>query len=190
MSYIAIAVTAVSAGLAVVQAQQQNKAVKRSIQSQRQAATVQSHQVQEQARVRAQQRLADLHRTQGALRVSGAAAGVGTGSSYAQLEDAAALGAALDTNIIGRNATNNLTAIASDASARIAQLNASRVNPLLAGLAGGMKGYAAGSSMSAAAAPSAAEGGLAPSYDLNSAAPISESPVPINRLDLPVQGLA
>lgn len=156
MSYIAIATTVIGAGLAAVQAQQQNQAVKRSIQSQRQAATVQSRQVQEQARIRAQQRLADLHRTEGALRVAGAAAGVGVGGSYGQLQDAAALGAQLDLNIIGRNATNNEAAVVSETQARIAQLNSQISSPILAGIAGGLQGYAAGAGINSSLAASAA----------------------------------
>jgi len=156
MSYIAIATTVIGAGLAAVQAQQQNQAIKRSIQSQRQAATIQSRQVQQQAQVRAQQRLADLHRTEGALRVAGAAAGVGVGGSYGDLQTSAALGAQLDLNIIGRNTTNNEAAIQSESQARIAQLNANISSPILAGIAGGLKGYAAGSSISSGLAANAA----------------------------------
>lgn len=141
----------IGAATSAVQAREQNKAIKKSAASQRQAAAIQVGQLQDAAEVERDKRIQDQRRISARLRVaageSGLALGVGTPLALQNQTQAD-----LDTNlgILDRNLNSQIAAVNTGAQANINALDAQQINPLLATFTGGMGGASTGLSIGGA----------------------------------------
>lgn len=140
------AVGGLGAILSLAGAQQQNSAATRASSEVRSASGLQRRQLQAQAR---QQRFEVTQREQqilGRLRVTAGTQGTSI-ESLSTLTQQAGFDAGFNRAVIDTNLDNTLALEASRTRAELAQLDATRQNPLLAMLTGGLEGVQAGLSL-------------------------------------------
>lgn len=144
---LAIAGAIAAAATTTAGAVAQNRAVKRSIASQREAQAVQSKQLQDAAALERAKGVRNSELVRARLRVAAAAAGVGESGSYASLERQAVIDSTTNSRIIDLNLSNQLAALAS--GTRAANINAinQSANPILSAFSGAISGAQSGASI-------------------------------------------
>lgn len=143
---LAAAGAAAGAGVSAIQSQQQNKAIGRAKAAQREAASVQSRQVEQQAANERRQLLLRQERIRGAAAVSAGATGVDLGD-FDQVIGQTTIDTGLNLSVIDQNLRSSLDAITSNLNATNAGLNAQRSNIGLSALSGGLSGFTTGLSI-------------------------------------------
>lgn len=144
MIWIPILLAAASAAAAAAAANAQNKASRASMGSVNQARAIGLEQAQSAANIERMKRKNQSLAILGRLAVSAAERGVGNGGTVEALERAEVYNANLDDRLIDTNQRFANARIESETSAAMAQLMATRVNPLLAAFSGGLSGASAG----------------------------------------------
>lgn len=138
---------AASGGLALVNAAEQNKAKKRSEDSARTAAAVQSKQINEAAALERQKRARESAQIRGRLAAVGSASGADPAGSYAALDRQAGFEFNTNIDILNTNRQNELARVASGLNANLTSLSAQGRNPFLDAFAGGASGLGTGLSL-------------------------------------------
>lgn len=159
---IAAAAAAAGTGLSIYQAQQQNKAVKRSQESANAAAAAEKKQAARQLSIEQIKLAREARRVSGRIRVAATQAGSSDTGSFAALDRQNLSDAALNTNILIGNYSNTVAGIDSHNAAVQTQLSAQRQNALVRGIGGALQGLQTGLSVASAipnAATSLASGG-------------------------------
>ncbi len=158
---IAAAMAAAQTGLSIYQAQQQNKAIKRSQASADAAAAAEKQQAARQLSIEQIKIARESRRVSGRIRVAATQAGSVDSGSFAALDRQNLSDAALNTNILIGNYSNTVAGIDSHNAAVQAQLQSQHQNLLVNGLAGGIRGFQTGLSIASAipSAGAAASGG-------------------------------
>lgn len=135
------------AGLSIANAQAQNKAKKRSEESARTAASVQSKQINEAAALERQKRARESAQIRGRLAAIGSASGADPAGSYAAIDRQADLNYNSNIDILNTNRQNELARVASGLNANLASLSGQGRNPLLDAFSGGASGLGTGLSL-------------------------------------------
>lgn len=136
----AVAGAATSAAGAIAQ----NRAVKQGKAAAARAADTQRDQVRAQVQQAARERSREAARVRGLLRVRGAAAGVGPGSSFEDLIEGVDLGLEEDLETLRINEANMFNRINSGLGADLSELEFRRRNAVLDSLGGGISGAQSG----------------------------------------------
>lgn len=136
--------TVAGAGLSVASAQSRNRAIGRSMRSANDAAGTTLGQLADQTALERLRRVRQTEQIIGRLRVASAEAGGGFGGSAAALERQAQFDSGIDRAIIDANYSNNANRVLSGLDAQELSLSSQTVNPLLAGLFGGVQGLQTG----------------------------------------------
>jgi len=121
-------------------ARQQNKYARRQAKAQNQALAIQAEQLGEQSQQQMTQQQREAARIQGRLRVAAGESGLGAGGTFDALTRQTTLNLSENIGNIQSNLANNLNLL----SSRQVSEDANRVDPLLAGLTGGIGGYSTG----------------------------------------------
>lgn len=150
LALLTIGGAATTAATTVVGAQRQNRAIRESVRSQREAASAQAMQLSRQAQTERAQQIRQLSTIRGKIRVAAGESGVGMSGSMALLENQAEFDAARNLSTIGANLAANVQRVQSGLAANTAQLQAMEQNPILAGFMGGLQGFQTGLSISQA----------------------------------------
>ncbi len=116
-----------------------NAAIQESMHRSARAAREQQKQIVDQAAVERQKRVNEAQMISGRLRVAAAEAGVGLGGSYAALQRQSDYDAAINVDIIKRNALAETRRVRSGYEENIAQLESQIQNPILNGFMAGMQ---------------------------------------------------
>lgn len=158
---IGLASAAAGTGLSIYQAQQQNKAIKKSQESSNAAALAEKQQAARAISIEKIKLARESRRISGRIRVAATQAGSTDTGSFAALDRQNLSDAALNTNILIGNYSNTAAGIDSHNAAVQAQLDAQRQNPLVSALGGAMRGFQTGLSIASAipSAGAAAAGG-------------------------------
>jgi hypothetical protein len=156
MPFIAIALAVASAGLGVYGAQQQNQAVRRSMQARNRQAEVQNKQIAQQAAVEKMKARNEAARIRGRIRVAGAESGAGLGGTFAQLLTQADYEDLLNESIINTNRDNAFGASLAGLQVDMSSLSAQGQSPLIAAFQGGLSGLSTGLAIEGALADKAA----------------------------------
>ena len=136
----AVALGSVQAATSFYGAMEQNRAVKKSLESASSAAGTQMGQVRDAAALEASKARRQAAATAGRLRVLAAAAGRGEDFSIANAIDQAVADGSTDVTIIERNRDNNVRSIRSNLAATESRLRAGYQNPILAGISSILQG--------------------------------------------------
>lgn len=151
-----MAMAAVVGGLAVAsavasakQAQEQNRAVRRSQDAAQHAAAVQGHQLDQQAEIEGLKRKNESQMIRARLRVANAEAG--TGDGFESLYDQVGFDEALNNQILETNRVNEHRAIESGLQVNLASLASQGRNAILAAFQGGLQGAQTGLQISSLA---------------------------------------
>lgn len=151
LTALAIGSAALGATTSAMGAASQNKAIKKSMESQTQAAKIQQQQVADQAAIEREKNFRAMQQIQGRIRVSAGEAGATTGGSFNALSQQAFNDQSLNNAILMRNMTNQQAAIAAGLQANLASLSSQHQSPILSGLTGGLSGFSTGLSIGNAA---------------------------------------
>lgn len=143
---IAIAAAGAGAGLSFVQAQQQNRAIKKAEEATRRSADVQSRQTNDQASVERQKRLNENAQVKARLSLLAGETGLQTGD-YSGLFQQAGTDLTTNLDILNQNLRNQLDLISSGRDANLAELGARKQNAFLSTLSGGLSGLQTGLSI-------------------------------------------
>lgn len=138
-------------GLTAAGASAQNKAIEKAQRDTAAAAKVEMQQVNEQAAMERQKRIADAQVMESRLRVAAGESGIGITEMNLSLQRQNDVNAAIDTAILNRNLMNNMLRIRSEAKARISQLESSKRNAAIEGTIAGIQGFASGLAITASA---------------------------------------
>jgi len=139
--------TVASTVLSVAQARAQNKAIRRSIESQKKAAEFEKNQLKERAALEADKMRRKEEQIRGRIAVSVAERGVGFGGSFNTLNMQAGLDRLTNNKITETNLNNQIIRVQSGLQANIDKLSSDIQNPLLAGFTGAMSGLQSGLSL-------------------------------------------
>jgi len=142
--------TAVTAGISVLAARQQNAAMQSAASAQIRQGQAQQQQIQDQSAIERMRHQREADRIRGRLRVAAGEAGVGIGGSYDALIRQADFDEALNLSILDRNTANAMDAARAGLSVDLARIGASAQNPLIAGFMGGLTGLNTGLSIAGA----------------------------------------
>ena len=141
---IAAGAAVANAALGTIGAQQNNRAVRRSLGSAFQAATVESRQIALQGALERQQQVDEAQRVLGAIRVAAGSAGV---SDFYAAEQQAVMDADRNQKVVALNTSAKLAGTASQYEATTAQIRSRYQSPLLSAIRGGAQGFSAGLSL-------------------------------------------
>lgn len=133
---------ATSAGIAYDSAQRQNRATRKAVNLQQQAAIRQKRQVNDAAALEMEKRRAEAARIRALLRVT--SGDEGEGGSFDALIRQADYDESLNKSIIETNRRNQISAVASGAEANILNLSSRMSNALLDSLTAGIGGFSTG----------------------------------------------
>lgn len=135
-----VALGSVQAATSFYGAMEQNRTVKKSLESASVAAGTQMGQTRDAAALEATKAKRQAAATAGRLRVLAAAAGRGEDFSITNALDQATADGATNVTVIDRNRDNNVLAIRSNLAATEARLRAGYQNPILAGISSILQG--------------------------------------------------
>jgi hypothetical protein len=139
------ATTAASASAAAYGAYSQNQNIKNAKKAAKDAAAINTRQLDEQAAVERMKREQESQRIKAAIRVASTAAGAGfEQSSYSALVTQTEFDRTLNTAIADRSVDNNRARLASGLNANLAELDSRRQNLLISTFMGGIQGAQAG----------------------------------------------
>lgn len=141
---IAIGTAVAGASTSAVAAIQQNRAVKKTQEATRRANAVEQRQIRAQAEQVRRERERESARVRGLLRVRGAAAGTGDGSSFEDLILAEDTALTEDLFTIDQNLVNLLARSRSGLDVDLSELASRRRNAVLDSIGGGIQGGQAG----------------------------------------------
>ena len=141
---LAIGSAAFGAASSVAQARSQNEAIRRSAQSRRRSADIQSEQLENRARQQQQQLSDEADRIRGRIRVASAERGIGTGGTTEALARQTAINEAENIDTVQANLRRQQQRVQSGLRADLTQLEANLQSPLLGGLSGGLQGAQTG----------------------------------------------
>lgn len=149
---LAIAASSAAAGgyATYSAAEAQNTAARRSAIAANKAATVRQAQLDDAAELEQQKRKNEAEQIRGRLRVSGAAADVGLGGSYAALAEQANVDEAINLQTIQKNRANQGALVQSGLEADLLTLQSHMTNPILQGFTGSLQGAQTGLSIAGA----------------------------------------
>lgn len=167
---LVIATTAISATTAATAAAAQNRAIRRSMEANKTAVETQQRQVADQAALEKQKRLNQAQQVSGRLRVVQADTGLSMGQTFDLLDQQVVYDAALDTEIIRRNAANQIMGIRSGGEATAERLKAGTRNTLLDTIAAGLHGLSTGLSISGSLPSKSAPAPSVPSWGIDETA--------------------
>lgn len=151
---LSIGGAALGAATSAAGAVAQNRAVRRSMEANRTAVETQQQQVADQAALEKQKRLNQAQQVSGRLRVVQADTGLSMGQTFDLLDQQVAYDAALDTEIIRRNAANQIMGVRSGGAATAERLRSQSANPLAQLFGGALSGYSTGLSIGSSLAQS------------------------------------
>lgn len=143
---LAAAGTAAGAGISLYQAQQQNKAIKKSKESNKQAAAVKSKQVAASAENERQKLLLRQERVRGAIAAAGGESGFSL-DDFAPLLNQADTDTGLNLAALRQNLALDLQSIDSGLDVNLSILENQQQNALLGSITGGLGGFSTGLSI-------------------------------------------
>lgn len=142
---IAAASTAVGTGASILGAQQQNRAVRRSIESTRRAGQIQEQQTSKQASQELERIRRERDQIVGRLRVAAGQAGtVTSATSFGDLTMQTGTDASINSQIVMENFQSQIDAIRTGTQANVDSAASRYRNPLLDTISGGFQGLSTG----------------------------------------------